>query len=681
METNNRAFVREEKRPYRLVGIHKMLAFLCMLLTVSQTFSQEKEKDSLPGNPELISSSEKLKELANFDTGNYTYTVKDYFKKPTKTSFSLSPEGTYLSFEEKDKDGKTHVYIKNTTTNKITLALEEKEELILQHFWGDNNTLLYIMDKGGDENYHVYSYNLNTKKDIDLTPFEGVTIEYIYGLKDLPKYIIVPLNKRNKQIFEPYKINIETGAIELVYENTDDDNPVDSYEFDSKGNVRALTRIKNGVEYVLSYKAIGENSFKEIITTNWKDSFSILSFVSEDSDTAYVVTNLESDKKEIVLYDLKNKKILKRLFYNDNYDLQSISRSIQRNYELDYYSYNGEKKVMIPVSTYFKKLHKKLQAQFAPNSFEIVSETDAEDKYLIYVFSDVLYGQYYQYDVTNDSFKLLEDLMPDLVPDTMASMTPISFTTRDGLQVHGYLTMPKNAKKGKTPMIVNPHGGPYDIRDSWGFNSEAQLFASRGYATLQINFRGSGGYGKEFYLAGSKQIGRKMLHDLEDGVKYVISKGMIDKDKVAIYGVSYGGLATLGSLIKTPDLYVCGVDYVGLSNFFTVIDSFPEYWKPYLKQFYEQWYDPEVVEEKEIMTAVSPALNIDKLNKPLFVVQGANDPRVNIDESDQIVSGLRDRGFDVPYMVKYNEGHGFDREENRIELYETMMGFFKKHLN
>ncbi len=553
--------------------------------------------------------------------------------------------------------------------------------MILNYLWGNNNTLLYVMDKGGNENYHLYSYNLKTKKDIDLTPFEGATLNTVYALADLPKYVIVPLNKRNKQIFEPYKINIETGEIELIFESTDVKKSVSSYKFDNKGNLRALKRRVNGVDDILEYKAIGENSFKKVITTSWKDNFNIISFLSDKSDVAYVATNLESDKDEIVLYDLKKKKIIKRLFHNDNYDLKSeLSRSRKRNFELDYYSYNGKKEVIVPVSRYFKKLHKKLKAKFSSYSFEIVSSTDNEDKYLIYVFSDVLYGQYYEYNVNNDSFKMLEDLMPNLIPSTMASMTPISFKTRDGLKVHGYLTLPKNAKKGKTPMIVNPHGGPYGERDSWDFNSEAQLFASRGYATLQINYRGSGGYGKEFYLAGSKQIGRKMLNDLEDGVQYVINEGMIDKNKIAIYGASYGGLATLGSLIKTPDLYVCGVDYVGVSNFFTFVDSFPAYWKPLMKQFYEQWYDPEITEEKEIMKAVSPALNIEKLNKPLFVVQGANDPRVNINESDQIVSSLRNRGFDVPYMVKYNEGHGFKREENKIELYKAMMGFFKKHL-
>ena len=262
----------------------------------------------------------------------------------------------------------------------------------------------------------------------------------------------------------------------------------------------------------------------------------------------------------------------------------------------------------------------------------------------------------------------------------MAEMRPISFMSRDGVKIHGYITLPKGSKGKKVPVIVNPHGGPQGVRDSWGFNPEAQLFASRGYATLHVNFRISGGYGKEFFRSGFKQIGRKAMDDVEDGLQYVIDEGWVDGSKAAIYGGSHGGYAVLRGLTKTPDLYACGVDYVGVSNLFTFMETIPPYWAPYLPILKAVWYDPAVPEEKEIMEEVSPVFHIDKIKKPLFVVQGANDPRVNIDESDQIVEGLRERDLEVPYMVKYDEGHGFGKEENRMDLYEAMMGFFAMHL-
>ncbi|MGD1891227.1 MAG: alpha/beta hydrolase family protein, partial [Cyclobacteriaceae bacterium] len=304
-----------------------------------------------------------------------------------------------------------------------------------------------------------------------------------------------------------------------------------------------------------------------------------------------------------------------------------------------------------------------------------------ESQYLIYVTSDKLYGKYYSYDVAKDEIKLLFDLLPQLKEEDMAEMRPISLQSLDGIQQHEYKTLPKQDLAGeKEPVIVNHQAGPHGVSNSWGFNPEAQLFASRGYATLHVNFRISGGYGKEFLRGGFKQIGRKAMDDVEDGLQYVIEQGWVDGSKAAIYGGSHGGYAVLRGLTKTPDLYACGVDYVGVSNLFTFMETIPPYWAPYLPILKAVWYDPEVPEEKAIMEEVSPVFHIDKIEKPLFVVQGANDPRVNIDESDQIVQALRSKDMEVPYMVKYDEGHGFGKEENRMDLYEAMMGFLAVHL-
>jgi dipeptidyl aminopeptidase/acylaminoacyl peptidase len=335
--------------------------------------------------------------------------------------------------------------------------------------------------------------------------------------------------------------------------------------------------------------------------------------------------------------------------------------------------------VIIPVSKFYKDLHSRMEKAFKGKESYVVDFDDDENTFLLIVQSDKLYGTYYQYNVKTKKFTLLYDLMPQLKEADMTEMRPITFKSRDGLTIHGYITLPKAALEGKkVPLIVNPHGGPQGIRDSWGFNPEAQLFASRGYATLQVNFRISGGYGKKFLRAGFKQVGRKAMDDVEDGVKYVIEQGWIDKDKIAIYGASHGGYATLMGLIKTPDLYTCGVDYVGVSNIFTFFESFPEYWKPFKEMMKEIWYDLDNPEEAEIAKEVSPVYQIDKIKKPLFVIQGANDPRVNINESDQIVTQLRAKGFSVPYMVKYNEGHGFGHEENTLHMYKCTMGFLAK---
>ncbi|MFL1896978.1 prolyl oligopeptidase family serine peptidase [Aquimarina sp. 2-A2] len=649
---------------------------------MSSTDQDTKSEKKVPGDVSLVSSPEDLLTLSSQDHGTYAYTIEDYFAKPKAKSFQLSPDGKYLSYQEKDAIKKNHVYVKNLEDGKITQAIQEQEELIRGYGWANENRLIFVMDTGGDENYHIFATNVDGSDTKELTPFDGVQVQILQMLKEDKEHIIIGMNKTNKEVFEPYRINVNTGALQQLYVNDDIEHPIMDYIFDKNGELRGFTRLRNGVDIDLYYAKETDN-YECLKELNWKDTFSIKSFSyrPENKHEAYVVSNLTSDRSEIYLYDLKEDKIIKKLFSDLLYDVSGLGLSRKRNFELDYFSFQGEKKVIVPVSTYYKKLHTVISNHFPDQQYAIADKTDNEDKYLVFIQSDVLYGVYYVYDVEEDSFELLYNLMPQLLEEEMATMQPISFKSRDGITIYGYLTLPKNIKPSqKVPLIVNPHGGPQGIRDTWGFNPENQLFASRGYATLQINFRISGGYGRKFLESGFKQIGRKAMDDVEDGIQYVISKGWIDEEKIAIYGGSHGGYAVLRGLTKTPDLYCCGVDYVGVSNLFSFMKTIPPYWKPYLKIIKEIWYDEDVAEENKIMKEVSPVFQIDKIKKPLFVVQGANDPRVNIDESDQIVRALRAKGFETPYMVKYDEGHGFAKEENSIEMYKAMMGFLAKHL-
>ncbi|MBB6131638.1 S9 family peptidase [Mucilaginibacter lappiensis] len=662
--------------------IQKHALIVALLCIAGNVYSQTKS-DSLPGNKALPSSKEDLLKIARAETGTFAYSVEDYFSKPKQSAFKISDDGNYFSYREKDGFGKRYIYIKDIKTGKTSKVVSEGNDLISDYGWINKKRLFYLQDKGGNENFQLYAVDIDGKNNLPLTPFKDVKVSSIQTLKEQPDYLIIQMNKDNPQVFEPYKININTGLLVKLYNNKDAKNPVTGYDFDKDGRLRAYTQQENGTESVLYYRANEAARFNQVIKTTWKDNFSIIDFAYDTpyAHDAYVLTNLESNTAEIVLYDLLNKKIIKRIYKNDVFDVDGMGVSRKRNYETDYYFFTGEKTQIVPVSETFKKLYQEVEAKFRNYQFNIVGQTTNEDKFLLYVSSDKLYGKYYLYDAVKDEFKLLLDVMPNLKEEDMAEMRPIQFSSRDGLKLYGYLTIPKKALNGeKVPLIMNPHGGPYGVRDEWGFNPETQLFASRGYATLQINYRGSGGYGKIFSLAGNKQIGRKMLEDLEDGLAYAKTLGFIDEKRIAIYGGSYGGLATLGSLVKTPDLYTCGIDYCGVSNLFTFFKAFPPYWKPFLGQVYEQWYNPDNQEDQKIMTLVSPALNIDQIKKPLLVAQGANDPRVNINESDQMVAQLRNKGLAVPYLVKYNEGHGFQHEENRIELYKTMMGFFALHL-
>ena len=662
--------------------MNKKTIIIVIIALVSMMTTKAQIQGDLPGNTALPSSEEELKALAAYDQGDYKYQVEDYWAKPKASSFQLSPNGKYMSYREKDENSKRHIYVKNITTGESQRIIEEGEELIRGYGWINDERLVYVMDKGGNENYHIFAANLDGSNMLDLTPFEDVRASILNMLKEQKDYIIISMNKNYKQVFEPYKLNVVTGELEQLFENTDIINPIQDYDFDKDGELRAYSRLVNGLENHLYYKDLATGEFRLFKEMKWDEDFGIIGFNYDagKKDELYVVTNLDSDKARIVLYDFKNDRIIKEMFSNDDYDAYNMSRSRKRNYEIDYFSYEGEKNIIVPISAFYKDFHQQMETTFPNKQFYITGYDDDETTFLVYITSDKLYGTYYQYDVKTKTFTLLYDLMPQLKEEDMAEVRPITFKSRDGLMIHGYITLPKAALQGeKVPLIVNPHGGPIG-RDSWGFNPETQLFASRGYATLQVNFRVSSGYGKEFLRAGLKQVGRKLMDDVEDGVQYVIDQGWVNPDKIAIYGGSHGGYATLMGLVKTPDLYACGVDYVGVANLFTFINTIPEYWKPMIEMLKQMFYDIDDPIEAEIAREVSPVFHVDKIKKPLFVIQGANDPRVNIDESDQIVTQLRNRGFSVPYMVKYNEGHGFQHEENNMEMYKCMMGFFHEHI-
>ena len=307
----------------------------------------------------------------------------------------------------------------------------------------------------------------------------------------------------------------------------------------------------------------------------------------------------------------------------------------------------------------------------------IISENKAEDTFLVATYSDRTPGTRYLYHAKADKLVKLGDHNPHINPADMATMKPVTYTSRDGLKIHGYLTLPSGREAKNLPVIVNPHGGPW-ARDSWRFNPEVQFLANRGFDVFQMNFRGSTGYGRKFWEASFKQWGLTMQDDITDGVQWLIKEGIADPKRVGIYGGSYGGYATLAGVTFTPDLYAAAVDYVGVSNLFTFMKTIPPYWAPFLKMMQEMVGDPE--KDKALLTASSPVFHLDKIKTPLFVAQGANDPRVNKNESDQMVEGLKKRGIEVQYMVKDNEGHGFHNEENRFDFYGAMEGFFSKHL-
>ncbi len=654
-----------------------ILIILSFLALPSINYGQ----DDLAGDPSLVSSKEALEKLAAYEDGEYANTVEDFLSDPLQSNFKMSSNGNFLSFFQRDSLRNSQFMIQDTETGQLTPFTDINASSISQYFWATDTRILFVADKDGNELYHLYTIDKNGGAKKDLTPYDSTQVKILQELPSDNDHIIVAMNKDQKDLFEPYKININTGASEKLFENNLENEFITDYHFSKSGELRAYYTQDEQNDYILYYKN-DSDIFERVLDLSFEEWFVILDFVDDESNPnlVYATSNLESDKRNIVLYDLKEKKALQTLFSHPKYDIDHIVSSISES-EIDFYFFEGIKKQIIPISETYKKLHQKFEHYFKEQIYSLEGVSDDKTKFLLFTESDKIDGRYYLYNTNEDAFKLLTDLRPQLDINSLVNQSSFEFKNRDGITLEGYYYQPlKASATNKVPMVVIPHGGPYDLRDEWGFLDFAQLIASRGYCVLLINFRGSYGYGKKFQTAGYNQVGRKMLTDVEDGVLFMKKKDWIDGDRIAMYGGSYGGLTTLQSLIKTPELYQCGIDYCGPSNLFSLFESFPISWKEFIAYFHTTWYDPNDEAEAKIMKEVSPYFHLDQLNKPLFVVHGANDPRVKIQESDQIVSGLRARGLDVPYFVKYDEGHGFQKEESNIELNKLVLGFLAKHL-
>ena len=603
--------------------------------------------------------------------------LEDFFRNSERTGYQLSPDGNYISYMAPYKD-RLNVFVRRVdeTDEHAIRITNETERSVAGYMWADNQRLLYMKDTAGDENYQLYGVHRDGSDDRAYTAFDGVRTSLIDDLEEQQGVVMIGMNKRNPEVFDPYRLNIETGELTLLAENPGN---IQGWMTDHDGRLRVATAIVDGVNTQILYRNTEDEPFKPVLTTNFRDVVSFMEF-TPDNKEVYAATNLHRDKTILVRMNPATCEELEVLYENERYDIASISYSRKRKKLLSVYC-TGHKE---PVRHYFdaeeEQLRQRIKAHFPNQRYGIADTDKAEENYLIYVGGDRTRGSYWHYNALTDEAKKIADLAPWIKSDEMNAMHPVCYTTRDGLQIEAYLTLPDGLTPDtakQLPVVVNPHGGPW-ARDCWGYSSEVQFLSNRGYAVFQMNFRGSTGYGRHFLEASYKQWGLKMQDDITDGVKWLIEKGIANPNRIAIYGGSYGGYATLAGLTFTPDLYACGIDYVGVSNLFTFMQTIPPYWRPMLEMMYEQVGHPE--HDADQLAATSPALHADKIKVPLFVAQGANDPRVNKAESDQMVEALRQRGVVVEYMVKDNEGHGFHNQENRFDFYRAMERFLKAHL-
>ena len=609
-----------------------------------------------------------------------------FFGNPQIASGQLSPDGKFISFM-KAYNGIMNVWVKKFSEPfDSARPLTDSSRPLYGYSWTDDGRyILYVKDSDGDENMNIFAVDPNVAapdgkkvpESRNLTPLKDVTAQLMHSSQNNPDLLWVGLNERDQAWHDLYLLKISTGELSLLYTNAD---RITGYEFDWDDNLRLVSRTDEAGNTVLLRK--NGDDLEPIYETSVTEGASVLGWDPKNKNL-YLQTNKgDLDLTTVFVMDPDTKTMT--LFESDpekRVDFGSLE--LDRNTrEIISTSYTDDATRFYWKNETWEENYKFLKAKFPGREIIFQSSTKDYSKFLVAVLGDKYASEAFYFDATTRELILQYTPRPELkaVEQHLAKMTPVRYPSSDGLEIPGYLTLPVGLDPKNLPVVVLVHGGPKGPRDEWGYDPEVQFLANRGYAVLQPNFRASGGYGKKFLNAGDLQWGKLMQDDITWGVKYLIEKEIADKKRIAIMGGSYGGYATLAGLAFTPDLYACGVDIVGPSNIFTLLDSIPAYWESGRAFLHGMVGDPETDEGKKRIEEASPLFSAAKISRPLLIIQGANDPRVKQAEADQIAIALRDRGHDVSYLLAGDEGHGFAKPINRMAMYAETERFLAEKI-
>ncbi len=603
------------------------------------------------------------------------------FGNPERTSPRLSPDGTRLAWIA-PRDGVLNVWVAplraepgdddTVDWSSAQVVTDDRDRGIRFFSWAhDARHLLYIQDTGGDENWRVHDVNLETGQRRDLTPFAGVAAQIVATSKRLPTEILVGLNRDNPQLHDVYRLDLLTGELALVEKNPG----FAGYEADEDLVIRAAYAPLPDGSMNLMVRDRAEAEWRPLMSFPADDvtSSNVVSF-SEDGQSLLVVTPVDANTARLIRVDVTTGAI-EVLAEDPEADVGGVVLHPD-TLEPQIVLVEKDREEFIVLDPAIEADLKAVRA-LHPGDPSISGREHANSPWLATFTNDAGPVAYYVYDPVAHAGRFLFDSRPELNRYQLAAMEPFSFTSRDGLTIHAYATFPPGADRANLPAVIDVHGGP-QVRDGWGWNPEAQWLANRGYLCVQVNYRGSTGYGKDFVNAGDREWGAKMHDDLIDAVDHIVGQGWADRSKVAIYGGSYGGYAALVGAAFTPDVFCCAVDIVGPSNLKTLLETIPPYWAPMIAQLYKRVGNPET--DAEFLWSRSPLSRAGDIRIPLLIAQGANDPRVKQAESEQIVAALQDAGIDYEYMLFPDEGHGFAKPENRLKFYAAAERFLARYL-
>ena len=599
------------------------------------------------------------------------------FGNPERVSPSISPDGTQLAWIA-PQDGVLNVWLAPVSAQDgVDLAAaravtDDADRGIRQFAWAhDGRHLLYVQDTGGDENWRLHDVDLETMQRRDLTPFEGVQARLIAMERKLPNEILIGLNSDNPQLHDVYRLDLVTGELTLQTKNPG----FTGWVADAQLVVRGAIKPEPDGGFSLMVRDSDDDEWRELLAIPAEDALTTdVATFSADGSSLLVIASVGAQTARLVRLSLTTGE-LDVLAEDAEADISGV--------RVDPDTREPQIAVITKARSEYVVLDPAVADDVAairalhPGDPVFQGADDADRIWLVGFTNDAGPIPYYAYDRATRTAKFLFEHQPELSRYELAPMEPFSFTARDGLTVHGYATFPPGADRTNLPTVLNVHGGPW-ARDYWGFNPEAQWLANRGYLCLQVNFRGSTGYGKDFVNAGDREWGDRMQDDLSDAVGFAISQGWADPARVAIMGGCYGGYAALAGAAFTPDLFCCAVDIVGPSNLITLIETIPPYWAPMIAQFLRRVGDPD--NDADFLWSRSPLSRAEAIRIPLLIAQGANDPRVKQAESEQIVDALQKAGIEHEYMLFPDEGHGFAKPENRLRFYAAAERFLAHHL-
>src|SRR5271163_4356283 len=609
---------------------------------------------------------------------------KFFFGEIQISGAQISPDGQYISFLKPYK-GTRNIWVKKAGEpfSAARPVSAEATRPVRNYFWSrDSKYILYAQDAGGDENFNVYAIDPTLAADPKtgvpptraLTNLTGVRTVIFAAPKAKPDILYIGLNDRDKQWHDLYELHISTGEKTLLRKNTE---RISGWDFDHAGNLRLAERTNQAGETEIL--RVDSDGFKQIYDCSVLESCGVDSFDASDKQ-AYLITNKGVlDLSELETIDLATGATAKIESDPENrVDLDSVGTS-EVDYRILYTRYEDDRYRLYFKDKAFEQEYRWLQSKLPGKEINFGARSKDENIWIVSASSDVEPGETYLWNRAAKSLALQYRIRAELPRASLSERKPYHFKSSDGLEIPAYLTLPKGLSAKNLPLVVFPHGGPW-ARDSFGYDTFAQFLSNRGYAVLQPNFRGSTGYGKKFLNAGNGEWGRKMQDDLTWGVKALVADGTADPKRAGIAGGSYGGYATLAGVAFTPDVYAAAVAIVAPSNLITLLDAIPPYWEAGRKQMYTRMADPTTPDGKALLIAESPLTQAKAIVTPLLVVQGKNDPRVNIRESNQIVAAVRDNGKPVEYLVAPDEGHGFARPINNLAMVTAMEGFLEVHL-